>query len=160
MDRIKLLKLLEKNCMETPENLALKLNADVEEVKKEIKALQAEGVIAGYRAIINWDKAQSDWAAVYIELKVNPGVKGYDDFANRLYQIPQVNSVYLMSGGYDFLLVIEGQSLKDVALFVAEHLSPMEGVISTTTHFVLKKYKESGKLLDGEKEDGRQVITF
>ncbi len=160
MDRIKLLKLLEKNCMETPENLAIKLNSTADEVKNEIKALQDKGIIAGYRAIIDWDKTENDWAAVYIELKVNPGIKGYDDFANRLYQIPQVNNVYLMSGGYDFLLVIEGQSLKDVALFVAEHLSPMEGVTSTTTHFVLKKYKESGKMLGSEKKDGRQVITF
>ncbi len=160
MDKIKLLKLLEKNCMESVDNLALKLNASVDEVKSEIKALEKEGVIAGYKAIIDWDKTENDWAGVYIELKVNPGIKGYDDFANRLYQIPQVNNVYLMSGGYDFLLVIEGHSLKDVALFVAEHLSPMEGVISTTTHFVLKKYKESGKMFGNEKKDGRQVITF
>lgn len=160
MNRIKLLKLLEKNCMEAPETLAIKLGCTKEEVENEIESLKKEGIIAGYRAIIDWDKTETDWAAVYIELKVAPGVKGYDDFANRLYQIPQVNSVYLMSGGYDFLLVIEGQSLKDVALFVAEHLSPMEGVTSTTTHFVLKKYKESGKLLGTEQKDGRQVITF
>ena len=157
----KIIEILEKNCQKTPEEIATMLGRSVETVKEQIKELEDSGVIAGYKALINWDAFDRDLVVAQIELRVTPQIgKGFDRIAEKIYQYPHVTSMFLMSGGYDLSLTIEGQNMKDVALFVAEKLAPMECIESTTTHFILKKYKEQGVIYEQKGEDNRQVITL
>lgn len=131
------------------------------EVSAEITGLEKEHVIVGYKTLIDWDKTDRDIVTALIEIRITPQRgQGFDTFAERIYKYPQVKSLYLMSGGYDLAVTIEGKSMKDVALFVAQKLAPMDSVISTTTHFVLRKYKEEGIVFNDKEEDNRQVITL
>lgn len=157
----KIIEILEQDCRKTPEEIAKKIGRDVETVKKQIKELEDRGVIAGYKALINWDEFDRDLVVSQIELRVMPQIgKGFDRIAEKIYQYPQVKSMFLVSGGYDLCLTISGQNMKDVALFVAEKLAPMECIVSTTTHFILKKYKEHGVIFEHGETDNRQVITL
>lgn len=145
----------------TNEQIAKMLGKTEAEVAAEIKGLEKEHIIVGYKTLIDWDKTERDFVTALIEIRITPQRgQGFDTFAERIYKYPQVKSLYLMSGGYDLAVTIEGKSMKEVALFVAQKLAPMDSVISTTTHFVLKKYKEEGVVFYDKEEDNRQVITL
>ncbi len=155
-----ILEILEKNSHITPEQIAIMLGLDVEDVKKEIAVLEEEGVIVGYKTLVDWDKTESERVTAFIELRVTPQRgEGFDKIAERIYQYDQVKTVWLMSGSFDIGLICEGKTMKDVALFVAEKLAPMHSVISTGTHFVLKTYKDAGVIYDKPAKDERSVIS-
>lgn len=143
------------------EKIANMLGKDEAEVEKIIKGLEKENIIVGYKTLINWEKTDRDLVTSIIELKISPQRgEGFDKVAEKIYKYPQVKSLFLMSGSYDLCVVIEGQSMKDVALFVASKLAPMDNVLSTATSFVLKKYKDDGLIFYNDEEDTRQVITL
>jgi DNA-binding Lrp family transcriptional regulator len=143
--RTDLLKLLEKDCRATPDQLAAMLGESSEAVRSEIAQLEKNDVILGYNAMIDWDRTGEELVTALIEVRVTPQRgDGFDRIAERIYQFEEVESMYLMSGAYDFAVTITGRSLKDVASFVSARLSTIEGVIGTATHFILKKYKEKG----------------
>ena len=146
MDRhTELLRLLEKDCRVTPETLAAMLGRETEDVKAEIAALEKDEVILGYNAMIDWARTGEELVTALIEVRVTPQRgDGFDRIAQRVYQFEEVESMYLMSGAYDFAVTVTGRTLKEVAAFVAARLSPIEGVTGTATHFILKKYKEKG----------------
>ena len=157
----KILDILNENCQHTPAEIATMLGADESLVISAIDELESEKIILGYKAMINWEKIVSDNVIALIELKVTPQRgEGFDKIADRIYKYPQVDTVYLMSGGFDLTVIINGKTMKEVAMFVAEKLAPMESVVSTATHFVLKKYKEQGVIFTDEEVDDRQVITL
>ena len=159
--RKKILKTIDKNSRLTPEELAVRLGQPEEAVRKEIKAMEAERIICGYPTLINWEKADCEIVTALIEVKVTPQRgQGFDKIAERIYKFDEVDSGYLMSGGFDLTVIIQGKSMKEVSLFVSDKLSTMEAVLSTATHFVLKKYKEHGIALEGgKKEKERMLIT-
>ena len=141
--------------------IAQMLGISDEEVEKEISQLEKDNVIVGYKTIVNWDKTDREVVTALIEMKITPQRgEGFDKVAERIYKYPQVKSLYLMSGAYDLAITIEGKSMKEVALFVAEKLAPMDSVLSTATHFVLRKYKEEGIVFNDDEKDTRQVITL
>ena len=157
----KILKILDDNCKMTAKQIASMLGSDEDTVAKTIADLEDKGILLGYNAMINWDKTDSDKVTALIDLRVTPQRgEGFDKVAERIYKYPQVRSIYLTSGGYDLMVIIEGSDMKSIALFVAETLSTMEHVISTTTHFVLKKYKDHGVVFENDEVDDRQVITL
>ena len=142
--------LLQNDARLTPEDIASMLNMPVAEVREKIRSMEDDGTIIKYTAVINEEKLprQKDKVVAFIEIQVQPErEKGFDALAERIYQFPQVTSLYLMSGRYDLLAVVEGDNLKDVAFFVSDKLSTLNNVKSTTTHFLLKKYKENGTML-------------
>ena len=155
-----LLKLLKSNS-ETPlEDLAKELNLTEADVKKRIAAYEKDGVILGYQAIIDANKASNGTVTAVIEVKITPERGGgFDRLAARIAKFDQVQSCYLMSGGYDLLVIIDGKTLQEVANFVAEKLSTIKGVVSTSTHFRLKAYKENGVLLVQEGRSQRLAVT-
>ena len=158
--REQILKAIDKDSKLTNRDISKMLGIDETAVASEIKAMEEEGIICGYPTLINWDKTESEKVTALIELKVTPQRgQGFDRIAERIYQFEEVKSVYLMSGGFDLTVIIEGKTLKEVANFVSSKLAPMEYVISTATHFVLKKYKEHGMPIYIQKEDERQLIT-
>lgn len=153
---------LHKNCRLSLEELATMHGISVAAATEIIDNLEKDGTILGYGAIVNWDKINSsDRVTAYIELKITPQRnQGFDRIAERIYQYPEVTALNLMSGSYDFGVTVEGDSLKDISLFVSQHLAPMEAVISTATHFVLKRYKNDGNILTAPKDDDREVISL
>ncbi len=154
MDR--LLKLIENDCRLTNEQLAAMLGKETGDIAKMIKAYEKDGVIVGYKALVDWDKTDRESTTALIELKVTPQRdSGFDKVAERIYQYPEVQSLYLISGGFDLAIIIEGRTLREVALFVAEKLSTLDEVTSTATHFVLRKYKEKGVIYGKPFEDER-----
>ncbi|MDK2801195.1 MAG: hypothetical protein PWP27_1867 [Clostridiales bacterium] len=156
-----ILEILEKDNRITPEQIAVMLNRDVDDVKAAIKKLEDDKIILRYKTLINWEKTEKEFVTALIEVKVTPQRgEGFDKVAERIYKYPQVKAVYLMSGGFDLTVIIEGKTMKEVALFVAEKLAPMESVLSTATHFVLKKYKDEGVIFEDKEKDDRQVITL
>ena len=141
--------------------IAQMLGTDKQEVADAIDKLEKDNVIVGYKTIVNWDKTDREVVTALIELRITPQRgEGFDKVAERIYKYPQVKSLYLMSGAYDLAVTIEGKTMKEVALFVAQKLAPMDSVISTATHFVLKKYKEEGIVFEDDEKDTRQVITL
>ncbi len=157
----KILDILSENCKHSPEEIAVMLGVDCSLVISAIDELEESKIILGYKAMINWERVISDNVVALIELKVTPQRgEGFDKIADKIYKYPQVDTVYLMSGGFDLTVIINGKTMKEVALFVAEKLAPMEAVVSTATHFVLKKYKEQGVVFQCEEVDDRQVITL
>lgn len=157
-----ILRLLQQDARYTPDQIATMLDRPLEEVEKEIEQLEKDKVILGYRAVVNPEKLKQrrESVSAVIEVKVSPerGV-GFDAIAERLYRFPEVQSLYLMSGGYDFLVVIEGESLQAIAIFVMEKLSTLDHVNSTATRFLLKRYKENGVILNGEDAPPRLAVT-
>ena len=141
--------------------IAQMLGMEEKEVADKIEKMEKENVIVGYKTIVNWDKTDKDVVVALIELRITPQRgEGFDKVAERIYKYPQVKSLYLMSGAYDLAVTIEGKSMKEVALFVAQKLAPMDSIISTATHFVLKKYKEEGIVFEDDEKDTRQVISL
>ena len=122
--------------------------------------MDAEGIICGYHTMINWEKTTKEKVSALIEVRVTPQRgQGFDNIAERIYKYPEVNSVYLISGGYDLLVTLEGKSLKDISMFVSEKLATLDSVLSTATHFILKKYKDHGTILARKQEDERELFT-
>lgn len=159
--RNKILKLLEQDASLDHHQIAVMLDMSVDEVEKEIKQMTDEGVLLKSKALINWEKTDREFVTAQIELRVTPQRgEGFDKVAERIYQYPEVKSVYLVSGGFDIAVTLEGRTMKEVALFVAEKLAPMDHVISTKTHFILKKYKQDGVIFGEEGKDERRVITL
>ncbi len=158
--REKILAAIDKNSKISNADLAIMLGITEEEVAATLKELEEETVICGYPTLINWDKVNCERVTALIEVKVTPqrGL-GFDKIAERIYQFDEVQSVYLMSGGFDLTVIIEGKTMREVAAFVSEKLAPMEAILSTGTHFVLKKYKEHGLPLVQTKQDERMLIT-
>lgn len=156
-----ILRNISKNARMTAEDLAAMLESTPEEVNKTIRAMEEDGVICGYPALINWEKTDNEVVTALIEVKVTPQRgRGFDKVAERIYQFDEVASVYLMSGGFDLTVMIEGKSMKEVARFVTTKLAPMESIMSTATYFVLKKYKEHGlPLVKAGNEDERMLIA-
>lgn len=157
--RNKILTILEKNARISAHDMAILLGEPEESVAAEITAMEQEKIIGGYHTLINWDKAGTDKVTALIEVKVTPqrGM-GFDSIAEQIYHYPEVQAVYLMSGAFDFTVILEGKTMREVAQFVADKLSPMEAVLSTATHFVLKKYKDHGTMLAEEVRDERMLI--
>ena len=155
-----LLKLLQANALESPANIAKLLNQPVAEVTKNIADYEKRGVIRGYQAVLDEDKLDLDRVTAVIEVKVTPQREGgFNNIATRISKFPEVKSAYLMSGGYDLLLFVEGRNLREVATFVSEHLSPLEGVLSTSTHFMLKTYKRLGVLMQQDSKNERLSVS-
>lgn len=155
-----LLELLDKEPALPLNKLAIMLDTPEEELAQTIKRLEDEKIIIKRPAIINWEKAGIDNVTAVIDVKITPQREsGFDFIAERIYRFPEVHSVSLMSGAYDLLVIIQGQTLKEVAQFVSDKLSTIDGVISTTTHFMLKKYKEAGVIIEDDEADHRLVIT-
>ncbi len=160
MDRI--LSVLEKNPRLSNKEIAVMLGVAEAEVEKKIRELEEQGIVKGYRAMIDPEKADNQYVTALIEIKVQPKFsRGFDDIAARISQLDEVESVFLMSGGgFDLCCTVTGEAFQEVALFVANRLSPMEGVVSTATHFILKKYKEQGVLFIEQQKDDRGTISF
>ena len=155
----KLLELLERDCTQTPEQLSAQSGLTLEEVRREQKRLEDEGVILGYKAIVDWDRASREAVTALIEVKVTPqSIDGFDRIAERIYQYDEVESMYLMSGSFDLTVIISGRTLREGAQFVGERLAPLEGVTGTATHFILKKYKEKHLVFRPEKPQEREFI--
>ncbi len=155
----KILQLLENDCRLTTEQLALLCEESTETVKDKIENLEENGTILGYKALVDWDKTDREYVSALIELKVAPQRdRGFDKIAEKIYNYPEVKSLYLMSGGFDLMLIIEGKTMKEVAYFVAYKLATIEDVISTATHFVLKKYKDKGVIYNAPEKDERENL--
>jgi len=156
-----ILEVLEKNSRLTEEQIAIMLGKSVEEVKDAIKKMEENNIILGYSTLVNWEKTSRESVTALIEVKVTPQRgQGFGSVAERIYRYPEVKACYLMSGGFDLTVIIEGKTLKDVALFVAEKLAPLESVLSTSTHFVLKRYKDNGVVFDGREDDDREALVL
>ena len=155
-----LLKLLRENAALTPAQLSKMLNLPEAEVAVKIKAYEKDNVILGYRTVLNEERLGVDLVRAVIEVKITPERGGgFDRLAERIARYTEVNSCYLMSGGYDLLVIVEGNSLREVATFVSEKLATIQGVLSTATHFMLKPYKEQGVLMTREQNDERLAVA-
>jgi DNA-binding Lrp family transcriptional regulator len=155
-----ILELLEQNSRLTPAEIGVMLGMSAAAVETEITALKQAGVILNYRTIINWEKAGDDRVAALIEVKVIPQREvGFDEIAERVYRFPEVKSVFLMSGAYDLAVLVEGGNMKEVALFVAQKLATIANVQSTATHFVLKKFKLDGVIMEQPEKMERLVVS-
>ncbi len=144
-----ILKLLENDAKLTPEQISVMLDISLEDVKAHITELECNGTILGYKTVVDWEKTDRESVTAMIDVKLTPQRgKGYDRVAEKIYNYPEVKSVYLMSGAYDLSVLIEGKTMKEVAFFVSQKLAPIDEVISTATHFVLHKYKDTGVLYD------------
>lgn len=158
--REELLSLIEKNSRIEVKELAVLLGKEEIDVANELAALEAEGIICGYHTLIDWEKTSLEKVTALIEVKVTPQRgQGFDHIAERIYNYPEVKSVYLISGGYDLLITLEEKTLREISNFVSDKLSTLDSVLSTATHFILKKYKDHGTILDKKPEDGREVVT-
>lgn len=157
--REKILQVIEKNSRIDMKELAIILGCEEIDVANEIVKMEEEGVICGYHTLIDWEKTTIDKVSALIEVRVTPQRgQGFDNIAERIYKYPEVNAVYLISGGYDLLISLEGKSLKEISSFVSDKLSTLDSVLSTATHFILKKYKDHGTILAKKHEDTREKI--
>ncbi len=158
--REELLAIIEKNSRIDLKELAVILGVDEVDVVNELADMEKEGIICGYHTLINWEKTSQEKVNALIEVRVTPQRgQGFDSIAERIYKYPEVHAVYLISGGYDLLVTMEGKSLKEVSGFVTDKLSTLDSVLSTATHFILKKYKDHGTVLSKKYEDEREMIT-
>lgn len=157
MDR--LLKLLDTNARLTTAEMATMLGTTEDAVKAQMAELEEAGVVRGYKALIDWDRTDRKYVTALIELRVTPQRNyGFDDLAERIMKFEEVETVYLMSGGFDLMVIVNGCTFKDVAMFVAKRLSTLDSVVSTATHFVLRRYKDRGVLFLGEDVDERGAL--
>ncbi len=157
----KLLNLIEENARLSSKEMSVMLGISEQEVESEIKALEDNGVIKGYKAIVDNEKTNSETVSALIEIKIQPKYgHGFNDVAERISKLDEVESVFLMSGAFDLAVMVTDRSFHEVAMFVAERLSPLEGVVSTATHFILKKYKEKGVFFNAEQKDDRGTISL
>ena len=156
----KVLKYIEKKSRVDLGELAILLGTDEITVANEIADMEKEKIICGYHTLIDWDKAGVESVTALIEVRVTPQRnQGFDRIAERIYNYPEVNSIYLISGGFDFMVIIEGKSLREVAQFVSEKLAPMDTVLSTKTNFILKKYKDHGTVMAKVEKDERELVS-
>lgn len=156
----KILEILEEDDRTTPEEIATMLGVTAEEVSELIGQLEDNKTIVKYHALVNWEKTETDLVEALIEVQVTPEREfGFDTIAERIYRFPEVRSVFLMSGGYDLTVLVWGRSMKEVAYFVATKLSTLEQVQSTATHFILKKYKQEGVILEDKDVNQRLVVS-
>ena len=147
--KTEILKLLENDAKLTPEQISVMLDITLDEVKACIKEFENNSTILGYKAVVDWEKTERESVTAMIDVKLTPQRgKGYDRVAEKIYNYPEVKSVFLMSGAYDLSVLIEGKTMKEVAFFVSQKLAPIDEVISTATHFVLHRYKDTGVLYD------------
>ncbi len=160
MDKQQILKILERDARTSLQQMAVMLGEDEKNVAAAIEQMEKSGVIRHYKTIIDWEKAGKEQVFAFIDVRVSPsrGV-GFDEVAERIYKYPEVHSVYLVSGDYDLRVVIEGKNMKDVAFFVAEKLSTLEGVLSTKSSFLLKKYKSDGDMFVDVAVEERLAVT-
>lgn len=157
----KLLSIVKNNPKLSNKEIAVMLDISENEVASKIKAYEEDGVIKGYRALIDKEKAHDETVTALIEIKVQPKFgHGFDDIANRIAQLEEVESIYLMSGGYDLCCLVTDKSFQEVSMFVAKRLSPLEDVVSTSTHFILKRYKDQSVLFTDDKKDDRGNISL
>ncbi len=159
----KIIDLLHKDCKLSLEQIATMLNMTITEVAETIEELEKDGTILGYGAIVDWDKVEGqDSVTAFIELRVSPQrQRGFNRLAERICQFPEVKSLYLMSGSYDFALTIRCNNIKDISMFITEHLAPMDSIISTSTHFVLRRYKNDGIISTQiSNDDDREVLSI
>lgn len=158
--REKILHLLEKNSRIDLKEAAVLLGISEVDLVNEMAKMEEEKIICGYHTLINWENTEAEVVTALIEVKVTPqrGI-GFDKIAQRIYKFDEVDAVYLMSGGFDFTVIINGQSMKNVAMFVSNKLATMDSILSTSTHFVLKKYKDHGTVLVAESNDERMIVT-
>lgn len=160
MIRNEILNIIERNSRIDTNELAVRLGSTEDVIVAEMMAMEDEGIICGYHTMINWEKTSDDKVTALIEVRVTPQRgEGFDKIAERIYKYPEVKSVYLISGGFDLLITLEGKSLREVSSFVSDKLSTLETVISTATHFILKKYKDHGTIMSKKNEDERMKIT-
>lgn len=158
--REELLSIIEKNSKIDIKELATRLGVEEIEIAEELQALERENIICGYHTLIDWEKTSIEKVTALIEVRVTPQRgQGFDRIAERIYNYPEVKSVYLISGGYDLLVTLEEKSLKEISGFVSDKLSTLDSVLSTATHFILKKYKDHGTILEKKHIDNREVIT-
>jgi DNA-binding Lrp family transcriptional regulator len=158
--REQLLRIIEKNSRIDLNEVAIILGVEEETVVNELAALEAEGIICGYHTMIDWDKTDVEQVQALIEVRVTPQRgRGFEQIAERIYRYPEVSSTYLMSGGYDLMVILEGKNLKEVSTFVTDKLSTIDEVTSTATHFILKRYKDHGTVMQKKKKDEREVFT-
>lgn len=161
LDRCELLKLIEQNARHTKAELAVMLQTTEDEIAAALNELRNDNVILGYSAIVNWEKTQLESVTAMIEVRLMPQRdQGFDRIARRLYSYPQVSSCYLMSGSFDLMLIIEDSTLREVASFISNKVAPLEGVVSTATHFILKKYKSNGVVFEEKAEDRREAVIL
>jgi len=157
----KILRLLEDDGRLTSSQIATMLGADVKKVENLIAKAEKDGVIVKYKAVVNWDKLAEDQIWAIIEVRVTPQMKaGFDAIAERIYQFPEARTVMLVSGTYDLAIIVTARNVHEVASFVTHKLAPIEGVQGTTTHFLLKRYKEDGVVLDGKNDGRRQQVVL
>ena len=158
--RKQILSYLEKNSKMDPKEIAILLGTEPDVVENEIRKMEEENIICGYHTMIDWDKTSSEMVTALIEVRVTPQRgQGFDSIAERIYKYPEVRSVYLISGGYDLMVILEGKTLKEVSQFVTDKLSTLDSVLSTATHFILKKYKDHGTIFDQKIKDERMLVT-
>lgn len=154
-----ILEILEKNSRYTDEQIAVMAGKTVEEVREAIRDYEEKSIIAGYTTLINWENTGSETVTALIEVKITPQRgEGFDKVAERIYKFSEVKACYLMSGGFDLTVIVEGKTMKQVALFVSEKLAVQQYVLSTATHFVLKKYKDHGTIFKEKRLDDREAI--
>jgi len=154
-----ILKILENDARATPERISTMTDIPVDEVSKEIKQAEKDRVILKYKTVINWDKISNDQVSALIEVKVAPQRDvGFESIAERIYKFPQARTVYLLSGSYDLLVQVTGKTMREVAEFVSHKLAPIEGVQSTVSHFMLRRYKEDGEIIEAKEEGKRQAV--
>ena len=158
--REEILRIIERNSRIDTGELAVRLGREESDVVNEMMKMEEEGIICGYHTMINWEKTTQETVTALIEVRVTPQRgEGFDKIAERVYKYPEVKSVYLISGGFDLLVTLEGKTLKEVSMFISDKLSTLDTVISTSTHFILKKYKDHGTIMTKKKQDERQMIT-
>lgn len=156
-----ILEILEKDARATPQQISSMTDIPLEEVKRVIKKAEEERTIVKYKTIVNWQRMGEEQVWALIEVRLQPQREvGFDAIAERIYRFPQVRSAYLVSGTYDLAVLVMGKTMEEVATFVAQKLAPLEGVQGTVTHFLLKRYKEDGEILDGKEEVKRLPIIL
>jgi len=161
LDRYELLHLIEHNARLTQPELAVMLGTTEEAVAAELANLHKEDIILGYTTVVNWEKTKRETVTALIEVRLTPQRnQGFDKIAQHLYQYSQVTSCYLMSGGFDLMLIIEDSTLREVAAFISNKVAPIEGVVSTATHFILKKYKSNGVVFEDRPVDKREAVIL
>ncbi len=155
-----LLQIIERNSRIALSELAIILGVTEEQVLNTLSELESDGIICGYHTLIDWEKTSVEKVTALIEVRVAPQRgQGFDSIAERIYKYPEVTSVYLISGGFDLMVTLEGKTLKEVAGFVSDKLSTLDSVLSTATHFILKKYKDHGTILEKKSEDRREKVS-
>lgn len=159
--REKILSYIETNSRIDMHDLAIMMGTDEATIMNELEEMEQAHIICGYHTLINWEKAGIEKVTAMIEVRVTPqrGM-GFDKVAERIYNYPEVNSVYLISGGFDFMVTLEGKTLRGVSEFVSDKLSPLDSVLSTKTNFILKKYKDHGTIMAEQRKDERELVSL